>query len=228
MNFKNLVLKIHVRVFNEQGNCHNEYEYMNNLYLKLDTNVYLTLEIVSDEWSKDKTLLISQNNIQSIVSMIKKVIKDIYNENIFANKADGEIIAYKDMVDKFTRKISLYGTNQQILIRPGVIYDDNEVSYEGAILYINKFENKAELPIEMLEALYYTLSNIDLFTYSQLLLNYYISYYKKSDENLFADNKKTFTPKPKVNFSDVKEEVESTYRPNNDKEKLFSGIKENE
>ena len=45
---------------------------------------------------------------------------------------------------------------------------------------------------------------------------------------LFADNKKTFTPKPKVNFSDVKEEVESTYRPNNDKEKLFSGIKENE
>ena len=226
LNFKNLVLKIHVRIMNDQGSYHSEYEYMNSLYLKLDTNVYLTLEIMSDEWSKDKTLIITQNNIQGVVNTLKNILHDIYSENIFANKPNGEIIAYKDMVDKFTRKISLYGTSQQMLIRPGVIYDDNEVSYEGAILYINRFENKVELPIELLETLYYTLKEIDLFSYSQLLINYFVSYYKNGNTNLFENGKKTFIPKPKVNFNDVKEEsIVSSYVPNNDKENLFSGIK---
>lgn len=224
LNLKNLILKLHVKIMDETGSIHNEYEYNNKMYLKIETPVYLSLEIVDDVWSKDKGIIITQNNLHGVRNILKRIINDIYNENIFANKPDGEVVAYKDMVEKCTRKLTLFGTNQQILIRPSVIYDDNDISYEGVILYINKFDNKAELSIELLEVLYYTLKQIDLFTYSQLLVNYYISYYKNNNEPVFSIKKKQYVSKPKVVFDNPTEEVTSTYRPNKEKNELFSGL----
>lgn len=230
LNLKNVVVKLHVKVFDDSGGVHNEFSYNGSKYLKLDNIAFLSIDMVDNNtWSKDKSIIITQNNIHSVVSNMKKIINDIYNENIFANKPDGEIIAYKDMVEKFTRRFTLTGTNQQILLRPGVVYDENELSYEGIQMYFNKLENKVDLPIDIFEALYYTLDRIDLFTYSQLLINYYVSYYNKKYNELFNETKQIVPNKPKVQFTKPQEDTtESNFRKNRDKETLFSGLETDE
>lgn len=220
INLKNVVVKLHVKFSTDNGNAHTEYEYGKKRYLKLEPSVYLTLELVSDTWDKTKTVIITQNSIYGIVCNMKQMIDNIYNENIFANKSNGEIVAYKDMVDKYTRRMVVSGTNQQIMFRPAVIYDENELTYEGVELYINRLENKAELTIESFEALYYTISQIDLFQYSQLILNYFTNYYGKK----YVSSDAPKQTKQKISFTDNSEQTEANYRPNDDKEKLFSGI----
>lgn len=230
LNLKNLVVKLHVKVFDDTGGIHNEFGYNGSKYLKLDNVTFISLDMIDgNTWSKDKSIIITQNNIYAVVTNMKKIINDIYNENIFANKSDGEIIAYKDMVEKFTRRFTLTGTNQQILLRPGVVYDENEVSYEGIQIYFNKFENKIDLTIDVFESLCYTLEQIDLFTYSQLLVNYYVSYYNKKYNELFNETKQIVQAKPKVQFTKPQEDTtESNFRKNTDKEVLFSGLDTNE
>lgn len=214
-----MVLKLHVKLSTDNTSMHNEYEYGGNVYIKIEPQVYLTLECVGETWSKDKCIIITQSNIYGIIQNMKKVIDSIYNEDIFANKPSGEIIAYKDMVEKFTRKISVYGTTQYIMLKPSVIYDENDISYEGVEMYLNKYDNRIEMTIELFEALYYTLSKIDLFQYSQLLINYFASY---KGGNINLNNPPQKISKPKVIFSE--EKTEATYRPNKDKDNLFSGL----
>ena len=86
------------------------------------------------------------------------------------------------MVEKHTVRLFNIGPNQRMVIKPAIIYDENEISYEGVVLYINKTANYVELPIDAFEALYYTLKETNIFVYSQLMINYYnlISILKKN------------------------------------------------
>ena len=182
LRFKGLNLRIQVKLKKDDGKTfHNEFKFADKTYLKLDPIVYLILELdkVNDEYNPDRSILIGQGNIHLYIKKMKKIIKDIYNENIFAIKKN-EIILYSDMSKKFTQIIQVPGTTQGLAIVPAVVYDENEVSYEGVNLYFNKTENVIGLSIDEFEALAYTIEHIDLFTYSQTLINY-ISNYNKDE-----------------------------------------------
>lgn len=178
-----LTLKVHSKLLREKEgrkeNFHNEFTFNNNNYLKLDLQSFLTLELRREEWSKDKSIIINQRNIFQIITKFKSLLESIYNGGVFALNKDNEIVIYKDKVEEYTQKIYNLGGNQRMLIKPAIIYDENEVSYEGVILYLNKTENYAQLPIDAFESLVYTLDKVDLFLYSQLLVNYYMSYLSK-------------------------------------------------
>jgi hypothetical protein len=209
---KNLILKMHIKLLNEnEGRKENFHKLFispeGNKYLKLDLQSFLTLELHDDNWSKDKTIIIDQKNIYHLIKGLKKMVDNLYTNDIFVLNKNKQIVIYKDIVEKYTEKIYNLKNNQRIIIKPAIIFDENQISYEGVVIYINKTENYVELPIDAFESLYYALSKVDLFTYSQELLNYYISCIKGEKIELkevgFSDNKKAHP----LLMEDNKEEV---------------------
>lgn len=183
-------------------------------YLNLDFYSSLTLELTTKPWSKDKSLLITMSNIYQIQFAFKKVLDNIYNGEIFAMDKNDNVIAYGGMCDKHTVRAFNIGFNQRLIIRPSVIYDENDISYEGVVMFINKTNNHIELTIDALESLYYALTKVDIFAYSQLLLNYYVSSVQNGKielKNTVMESSKSRYKKHPLDLGNEKKEfVEST------------------
>lgn len=176
---KDLSLKLHVKLVKENSgrkeNFHNIFEVEGNKYLRLDLQSFLTVELTDGEWSRDKTIVLDQRNIIHFIKGLEKCVNNIYNGGIFAQNKEGDIIIYSDMAEKCTVRIYNLGMNQKVVLKPSIVYDENEVSYEGALLYLNKSSNVVQLTIDSLESFLYNLKQVNLFVYSQLLLNYFVS-----------------------------------------------------
>lgn len=198
---RNLRLRLHAKLLQEREgrkeNFHSLYrKETGEGYLTLDVQSFLTLEIIDrEEWDKSKSILIDQRNIFQIINGFDKCLKAIYNERIFDTRENGDIYAYRDMVDKHTVNLFHLGANGRMVLRPAVIYDSNEVTYEGVALHINKTANVAELPIDAFEALYYALKQVNLFVYSQLMLNYFIASMREDKIELREVKRETKTKK---------------------------------
>ena len=179
---RNLRLRLHVKLLQEREgrkeNFHSLFEKPSGdgEILTLDAQSFLTLEIVDrGEWNAKKSLLIDQRNIYQVIKGFEKCLKALYNEKIFDKRQNGEIFAYREAVEKNTIPLYYLGGNNRMVLRPTVVYDMNEVSYEGVAIHINTKEYVAELAIDAFEALYYALKQANLFVYSQLMLNYFVS-----------------------------------------------------
>lgn len=177
LQYPNLILKLHVKLKNENGIFHSEYSYGNNKYISINANGFLTLELPKDkdnnEYDPTKSFIIGTGNIGNVVTRMKKVLKNIYNEDIFAIK-DNKVIIYNDMAKQYTEQITIPRLGQGLLIRPSVVYDENETTYEGVTIYVNNSNNAISLSIDEYENLIYILEKIDIVNISQLLLNYYM------------------------------------------------------
>lgn len=175
---KNLTLKMHTKLFNDKEdgrkeNFHNEFSYGSNGYLKLDIQSFLTLEITGGEWSKDKSIVITQQNLYQIIDGFRQCVKNIKDGGVFALSKERQLIIYADAAEQGTVKIFNIGPNQRIILKPAIIYDSNETSYEGAHMFINNMGNIIDLPFDAIESILYKLEQTDLFVYSQLMINYY-------------------------------------------------------
>lgn len=227
ISYGNLTVKIHIRVSGEKVNYHNEFEYAGKKYLKLGNNVYLTMEInnKNEDWDPNNGVIINQYNIFQIIKGMKKVIKSMYEKPLFGKKTNGELIAYKDEIRKCIEQVHLIGTNGAILFEPALIYDENDVSYEGINIHINRTGNTASIPFEIFEGICYSMEKIDLFEYSQMIMNYFTSYYKNELDNE-SNAHNTNVERKSIDFNKPKpEKVESTFARNNkDEETLFDGL----
>jgi hypothetical protein len=182
---RNLVLKMHVKLLKENNgrieNFHNEFGFAGKNYLKLDLQSFMTLEIVDKVWDKSKSILIDQKNIYQIIKGFEKTIEGIYNGKVFALNRDGKTIIYSDMVEKNTVKIYNLGNGNRLVVKPAIIYDDSDLTYEGVVLFVNTTDNFVELPIDAFESLYFAIKQTNLFLYSQGLVNYYVSCLEKGE-----------------------------------------------
>lgn len=223
ISYGKLAIKLHLKLTNEKGeSVHCEYEYKSNTYLRLDTYAFLTIDIMEHgEWDPSKSIMITPINLPSVISCMKTIIHDIYNEKIFAVKKSGEIVIYSDLADKFTQHVPLLNSQSALVIKPAVVYDENEVSYEGVYMCINKIDNIIDLPIQLFESIVYILERIDLFAYSQLLLNYVASYYGEDDKT----SQPTIVPRKRITFDKPQEgKVTSNFKPSNDDDDIFAGL----
>lgn len=231
---RDLQLRIHLKLIKERQdgrveNFHNVFTYGDKNYLKVDLQSFFTLEIpgTGADWSKDRSIIVDQKNIYQLIRGLKKTIDDIYDGGVFAADKEGNVVIYKDKQEEFTNRIYNLNYNQRIVLTPAIIFDETEVSYEGVVMYINKSANAVEMPIDVLESLYYTLKKADLFVYSQLLLNYYVSSLKQDKEQTNESQPKgkakmqkqhpLFAPPPME-----KEHVKSNLPKEKEKENFFN------
>jgi len=199
LQYPSLILKLNVKIKNENSTFHNEFSFGDKKYINININSYLTLEVPktteNQDYDPSKSFLIGLGNIGNVVKKLKNVLNNIYKENIFAIQ-NNNVIAYEDMVKKYTEQITIPRLGQALLIKPAVIYDENETSYEGVNIYVNNSNNIISLSIDEYENFVYVLEHIDLFSYSQMLLNYFIVYASNKDKiNNFNMRKITYRNK---------------------------------
>ena len=219
---KSLVVKIHIKL-NKINNLTNTKETFHKTYnvfgvkgIKIDVLTFLTLEIVADKenWDKTKSLMITPHSIYKILKPLKECRDAIYNNDIFYISTSKGLSIYADEAEKFTRTTKMNKENQSLFIKPALLFDENETSYEGVYLYLNKIENLVELSIEELDALVYILDKVDMFVYSQALLNYFVN--SKTDmpstDNINQSTKPVLnTPKSYVQSNIFKKEKSESF-----------------
>jgi hypothetical protein len=194
-------LRIHVNLFNKKNdgreeNFHNHFKANNGQeYLTLDLQSFLTLELRDGDWAMDKSIMINQLNIYQIIKGFEKSLEGIYNGGVFAVNKKGDPVIFKDKQEEHTVRLYHLGNNNRLVITPAIIYDDDDTTYEGVILHINKTENYVEMPMNAFEALYYALKKADLFVYSQALINYYVATMQKKMDDSNTQSAPKRTPK---------------------------------
>lgn len=181
IQFKNLLVRLHLKLVNEsegrEDNFHQVFTINDNTYIKLDLQSFITMELTHDKkkWDKSKNIIVDKKNICHILKGFESMVKAIYEEGIFAFNEDHELIAYADMVQKYTIKIFNIGTTQKMVLKPVVMYDENDVSYEAVMLIFNKVDNFVCLSIDEFESLIYNLKQVNFVVYTQALLTYYLT-----------------------------------------------------
>lgn len=229
---KNLSLKLHVKLVSVDENgqtrlFHNEYEYEGSNYIKIDNMPFMTLDMREKdiEWDKSHSIMITPMNIVHVVKGMERLLEAIYGDDVFAVDRNDKIVIYKDMVEKHTEKIFNLGMNQRLVLKPAIILDHNDTEMEGVLLYINKPENVVELSIDAFESLLYNLQKIDLFTYSQLLINYYVSQ-KNIDSRREPVERYKYTPPKREVFTtqESSSKIQGNIKRNID---VFDGLGKN-
>lgn len=210
-----LRIRFHLKLSED---VHREFSFGGKLYSSLNTMGFLTIEHTENQSFEDgntASIMITDKNIYSVISALSDAIKNLYTYDIYY-KEGGVLRLYEDEVDKYTVARKLYGGGV-LMLRPSIIYDENETSYEGVTLFINSTNNNIDIPLEALEAVRYSLSKVDFFLYSQSMLNYYIYYYGVDKDNALPTDANSY--KPRVNWIEnepPKVETRATYRKEKD------------
>lgn len=213
-----------MKIFDKnQNSFHNDFVMSNTKYLKLSPTSFLTLDISDKDWDSSKSVLIIPNAIYSLKESFKDMIKIMREEKIYALKKNGELVIYKDEARRFIRKIPLLSTNHVILLEPAIIYDNNDIGYEGLNMFLNNSNNLCQIPIQHFESLWYTLETTDIFLYTQECMNYIAIMYR--DE--LKEHKVKPVERKKVLFDDSPiEKSEANFRPMPNDEDVFGVLNE--
>lgn len=227
LTFKSMTLKLHVKLKGDNDKFsfkyHIESEYLYQKYLTLNPSVFLSIDVIDKEnnygFDKSKSLIITQKTVFRVIMFFRRLVKSMYTKDLFITKGN-EIILQRDVAEN-VKELLQVSQNNAIVGIPAVIYDENEISYEGVHLFINKTSNLIPLTFTELETLLYMLEKVDLFQYSQLLLNYYVSYYR---DELRKDNQSVCSNRGNDKF--IWEDRQSTVTANFSKEKedIMSGL----
>lgn len=212
---KTFRLRFHVRLKTEKDgkieHFHKIFKNENNQeqIIILDPKPSLTMEIMDGEaWDGSKWLWINPFNIGRITRGFKEIIDKLYTQPIYYTDENGELHVYREMVETNTVDIAMkFG--QRLIMKPTVIYDIDEVSYQGVVLYVNKTANYCQLSLDELEAVYHVMTKIDLFAYSQALLNYYVAMQHEGKIEVTETKKEKFNT-TKKGHALIREDVPKT------------------
>lgn len=197
-------MTLHVRLVNEiNGNMvsyHNSYvSPYNEEYVSLDISSFLTLEYTEKdgEWDRSKSITITNRTIVQFIKGLRRIISNLEHGRVFGiREGTKEPVLFKDRVEENTVIINNIGVGQAVELRPAVIYDeDNDISYEGVVMYLNKVSHAVYLTTDELDALYHELSTMSLTMMSQLMINYHVAQSGKATMNPSVNLAK---PKPKT------------------------------
>lgn len=197
--------KLRIRFHVKFDGGHKEYDFNEKVYTALAYPSFVSLENVDIPDTTMNGVMITERNIFSALTATNKIIKNLCEHDIYATQR-GNLIIYEDEAKKASVTTQLNGGGA-LLFKPSIVYDENDVGYEGAILFINNTNNVVNLTIDQLEGLRYCLSKIDFFVYSQLLVNYYISYYDINTNNpVSMSSKQKSYNKPQINWAAPQQE----------------------
>jgi len=117
-------------------------------------------------------IVMTQKNQHTIVKGFKRMVRRFYEEDMFFER-EGVLKAYatKDEWVEYIRT-----DKDSILLTPITITDQSDgIVYEGVNMVVNKQDINIGMSIDELETLTYTLEHVDMFLYSQAIINAYLA-----------------------------------------------------
>lgn len=180
---QNIVIKMNVPL--QKENYRGETQRFHNEYVNDDNKKYITIEMdpfitieMKDKgpWDKKKSIIVTDDNIQTLVRGFEQIIENMINGGVFARTASGQSVAYGDKIKENTVILNNMLGTQYVMLQPGIYYDeqDDGMSYECCLMYFNRKDLFIPLTVDVLASVYHKLKQIDIFMYSQMMLNYYI------------------------------------------------------
>lgn len=229
LNQRNIQMRLHVniKVKDMDGSikpCITELTYNNETQLKVDSKPYITLEMKTkkdEQWTRYKSVMLFNSNIPQLLYNCKMLQSDLLRDDLYYLKANKTLQIYSDTAEKTKRMISM-GLNQQVLIKPTIIYDENDEAIEGILMCFYNMENNVHLTLDEFDELIYVLSKIDLFGYSQTLLTQWMLYSRKNHRDIESDKKQIV----KRNVFDKAPEEKVTATGNVKDTNPFEGLEE--
>lgn len=222
-----LRIRFHVKIDSDN---HKEFDFNQKTYTAITYPSFITLENMNNTNQNDstKSIMITEKNIFSLITALNSMKNKLYNENLYIIE-NKKLVLLNDVAVKNTVTTQLYGGGI-IAMKPSIVYDENDNQYEGVTLFINNTGNAIDLTIDELEAVLYCVTKVDFFTYSQLIINYFIYYYKVDTDNSHpvttssANSKYTnkpnidwsSEPKTVANFKKGEDEFSKLLNPHND------------
>lgn len=202
-NVNKLVVKLSIRLLNEEEqSAMNDYEKkmsdsLSYRFLSLNYFPFIIIDSIDNKgnnWSRDKTIIISNKNFHVIMRGFKKMRDIMYSEDSLFYLSDNKVCMYQ-LEKRFIVEVFNAGSKNYLLLHPCIYEDADGLTYEGVRIFINNQSNFIDLPIDDFDCLYDNLKNIDLFLYSQALLNFYIAYAHKVElpERTFKPKKNLFS-----------------------------------
>lgn len=173
---KTCMLKMHVKLVDEEGKPQNFNRIYNGEYVHLNLDAFLTFEFKEGEWDKSKSIILHKRNIVHFIKGLKKAIRNIYLPDTFYIE-DGETKISSDSIKENTVYIYNLGANQRIVIQPSVIYEQTEDTYyEGVTIYINQSSNYIQIPLDVLEAFVYQLDKLNIDELAFRMVDFYVNH----------------------------------------------------
>lgn len=196
--YSKLRIRFHVKIDNDG---HKEYDFNNKVYTHINYQSHITMEIVTDNNltnDMSHSMMITERNMFAVVNFLNKTINHIYRDDLYAMQ-NKKLILYDDIA-KQCREVVQTPTGI-LMSKPTIIYDENEMAYEGVSLFINNTHNMIDIPIDSLEAIRYNILKVDFILYTNSILNYYINYYKVNEDNPTQTNNRFQSNKKHIDWN---------------------------
>ena len=166
--------------FNDNGND----------YLRINPHPFIVIDISSmnknEGWNANMSVSLNRMGQYKFVQSLKKFIRDFSNyKNLFYYE-NNKLIVNQSVVNEVSMNIS---TNSKIIrLQPCVVPDEEnqELVYEGAILFINNMQNYAYLTYDELNYLLWEIERIDMTVLSLEILDIVKLYYDEKTDKVIV------------------------------------------
>ena len=186
--------------------------------VKIKNNSALLLEDKNSDWSNDQSsIMIGIKHMPRLIRGLREIVNWFYEiEDLFILDKDEKLHFNKKYGKEINKKIRHFPKNRLLAFKPTVIIRDDDIEYEGVIMYMNTNSSRHFLTLDEVEALLYTIENFDMFQSAQLALNY-IQRPDFGEYEIDMDNKNNDKPKPNSVSTKVKERKINVKKPSKGK-----------
>lgn len=175
---QNIILRFCVSLANydkngERSSYHKEFAYTfnNNLActIRRNFNAYLSFDNISQQNSEKKeSVRIGIEDMYLFIEGLKNVIGWYYSNDIYYNDNGNLILNNKPQPIRIVNSKQKYIEFQAIVIENNLGQQDR-----GCRIFLNSDSNYTNITIDRLMALWYIISNFNIYQSAQLMLNYF-------------------------------------------------------
>lgn len=172
-------LKIKMCVVIEEGEQFSSFfDYSINSNIKgvsISSDNFISLEFkVGKDWSESHSINLRNLDLAKLDILLKQVYDLIFEVDTYKQTKGGKLILKEELDGR--NWIVDCSSGDYIKIKLDVLVDETGKNWEGITITLNDETCSTSLTVDMLKCLIRVITKIDLYMYSQPLINFYIEY----------------------------------------------------
>lgn len=151
---------------NQNNKLINKFNYNGNDYLRINPHPFIVIDISSsnktDGWNSNLSVSLNRMSQYKLIQSLKKFIYNFSNYKNLFYYDNSILVLNQSLVNDASINVST--TSKMIRLQPCVVPDEEnqELTYEGAIFFINNMQNFSYLTYDELKYLLWELERIDM------------------------------------------------------------------